>query len=786
MCARVCELDTTGVQSKIRTTPNCRSPCSFGQICVIDSKMSSDTGDDALSPSGRSQPDECWDVCVDNWAEFCKEEKGELPKFQTLRRRELAAAKLRMLIQKLDDEFNRAVLQLGEEDMEGYITAGGEDAWTGFLATARHVLRNLLQGRLGKKLQKNGAKDDKLTNATARVQHMERSKVMVSIFNKIVRSHDAQLRGAVLTLSKQQMDRIVRDNHEKFSGIHKQKDQGKGIEPDGKAATKPLDHAFVTSRVKSAAKSRQAVSLLNQIVSERDSLLKDAIQGMERKEKAKLTNKNNDFLKFEAQRAKQREEFRQTKKTKIVAEHPHATKRVLHQEARAKTTLEQLEETGQKRSKALKTSVKRIPKPQRDSFVRKVNGVTKDIIFCTEKALSVPAPRKPQKKNLDTTRYARAAVMNLSRRVKADVQSAIQVKDDELEKMVATMGEEELRVLVDVGPTGMEDINLWKRDRRKLSWRRLSAFGVVRNDPLLYRQWKQQQHQKVASHAEGTKTDSDEYGEMLGTTCATDVRRRQPWSTDLHYTHKGRTQQMDSTTKSNEEGNKEEKDVLPSDEGTARSGRIPRKCVHTAPSSRTSARRTTSSRPASAPLGAVARIATRPPNQSETARTPSLARLARVFYQSSVASMPCESALEYPAQTAQAPPENVHLEEIDGLETHGHEARNVGSHTEKKIIVQGRETEDNSYGKHKKSDLGGAEKRMESVRLLWAVSQLSADAVTKKVMHGYSERQRAREPNRTRWKTPSRRPQPPGGRCNASVASRRKKHGSCSGRSCVG
>lgn len=54
----------------------------------------------------------------------------------------------------------------------------------------------------------------------------------------------------------------------------------------------------MTSRVKSAAKSRQAVSLLNQIVSERDSLLKDAIQGMERKEKAKLTNKNNDFLKF--------------------------------------------------------------------------------------------------------------------------------------------------------------------------------------------------------------------------------------------------------------------------------------------------------------------------------------------------------------------------------------------------------------------------------------------------------------------------------------------------------
>lgn len=30
--------------------------------------------------------------------------------------------------------------QLGEEDMEGYIEGGGEDAWTGFLSTARFVL----------------------------------------------------------------------------------------------------------------------------------------------------------------------------------------------------------------------------------------------------------------------------------------------------------------------------------------------------------------------------------------------------------------------------------------------------------------------------------------------------------------------------------------------------------------------------------------------------------------------------------------------------------------------
>lgn len=35
--------------------------------------------DDELSRSGSSQLEEFWD-CIDNWTEFCKEEKGELPK----------------------------------------------------------------------------------------------------------------------------------------------------------------------------------------------------------------------------------------------------------------------------------------------------------------------------------------------------------------------------------------------------------------------------------------------------------------------------------------------------------------------------------------------------------------------------------------------------------------------------------------------------------------------------------------------------------------------------------
>lgn len=377
----------------------------------------------------------------------------------------------------------------------------------------------------------------------------------------------------------------------------------------------------------------------------------------------------------------------------------------------------------------------------------------------------------------------------MSRRVKTDVQSAIQIKDEELEKMVATMDEEELRTLADFGPTGMEDINLWKRDRRKRSWRRLSAFGMVRDDPLLYHQWKQQRHHRMKVRAEGGNVESPGHGELLGTTCT--AGRRPPWSTDLHYTHRYRSRRQQASRKTlggQHEGDEEEKHpqqhnthtaeyLLLSDtgcttsEGTRSAGRVRRKCVHTAPSSRKSVTVVSHARPASAPLGAGDRTTPWPPDHPNTARTPSLARLAQVFYQSSIAhtvsdSGECSSQRRHPECPAQGTqeltcrPESCQDEEGKGRRT---------------VIVtpaQGDEVETRHRGIRKsknKPDLGGAEKRMESVRLLWAVSQLSADAVTKKIMHGYSERQRAREPNRPQWPTRSGRAQPSRSRRSAKT-----------------
>ena len=368
--------------------------------------------------------------------------------------------------------------------------------------------------------------------------------------------------------------------------------------------------------------------------------------------------------------------------------------------------------------------------------------------------------------------------MGLSRRVKADVQRAIDSKDKELEKLVATMGEEELRVLADTGPTGMEDINLWKRDRRKRSWRRLSAFGMVRNDPQLYRRWKQQRHQQRASQSEGREHESKGQGELLGTTCATDIARRRPWSTDLHYTHRRRAQQKQITaTVEGDHGLASTKGARIT-QGTASSGHVSRKCVHTAPSSRNSPERATPSRPASAPLGPTDIV------RSEATRTPRLANLARVFYQSSVASttsMPSEpssnrryadqtAAIGCPAQASVGEyPGKEHSEGGSGPEIHERGAEDTSPE---------RGTDDAFEGNPKSSDLDGAEKRMESVRLLWAVSQMSADAVTKKIMHGYSERQRAREPNR--------RPQPPARHCKAAIAGHRKRENISAGRRFVG
>lgn len=93
--------------------------------------------------------------------------------------------------------------------------------------------------------------------------------------------------------------------------------------------------------------------------------------------------------------------------------------------------------------------------------------------------------------------------MVLRRKVMKDVKNAIQEKDLELKDFVGHMDEQQMeRTLTDCVPSGVDDLTLWKRDRQKRPWRRLSAFGLVRDDPALYRRWKQQRCDVVANSIE--------------------------------------------------------------------------------------------------------------------------------------------------------------------------------------------------------------------------------------------------------------------------------------------
>lgn len=367
--------------------------------------------------------------------------------------------------------------------------------------------------------------------------------------------------------------------------------------------------------------------------------------------------------------------------------------------------------------------------------------------------------------------------MVLRRRVQQDVKNTIQAKDDELDDCVAKMGDEELdRTLVACVPSGMDDLNLWKRDRRKRSWRRLSAFGIVRDDPSLYCKWKdQRQQQQVAEKGEGGEKE-----DMLGTTCSTDAARRQPWSTDLHYVHRCGVRQKRPQT--SEGGTHPTKEILSESKEnrskrTASSGILYRSSIGT--KARIEKRENARARPASAPLGGTSgRVAIRPAESPEMTRSPGLARLARVFYQSSVtsiASVP-ETCLhqssvfqgqelrdesgaegERPARTPSVIPETGG-NKVDGKRENiqvvnsGVHGRLMGAGAIATTVKEEsfQETLDTQ------PELSGAGRRMEGARLLWAVSQLTAEAVTKKIMHGYSERERAREPNRRRMKSMQR------------------------------
>ncbi|CAM9891377.1 unnamed protein product, partial [Choristocarpus tenellus] len=88
------------------------------------------------------------------------------------------------------------------------------------------------------------------------------------------------------------------------------------------------NHEFATPRVKSAAKSRDAISVLNSVVDTKDRILKEAICSLDPKQRNRLIVGRNDFVKFEELRKKQRETFAGMRLGINAADHKFATERV--------------------------------------------------------------------------------------------------------------------------------------------------------------------------------------------------------------------------------------------------------------------------------------------------------------------------------------------------------------------------------------------------------------------------------------------------------------------------
>lgn len=293
--------------------------------------------------------------------------------------------------------------------------------------------------------------------------------------------------------------------------------------------------------------------------------------------------------------------------------------------------------------------------------------------------------------------------------------------------------------LADCVPDSTDDLKLWKKDRKKHSWRRLSVFGTMRDDLSRYRQWKDRGRQTQNKH-------DDKH--LFCEACSRDVDRRRPWSTDTHYTHQGlpshkASARLSTSRKHPASGvlHSTRRYYSASDIKPPQSARRTRQPPN---------RRMAGTRPVSAPpLSDGANLECSVPT---TRRRPDLAQLARVFYRSSIASETSEPEApgrELKSARAAAcsvrrptPPRSPEQGVSTILDVED-------KFTQRLELRRGTEPARFTLPSASCRNLLQFES-LEDAHLRLTASQMSACAVTRRVLHGYSERQRARDPSRRR------------------------------------
>jgi hypothetical protein len=160
---------------------------------------------------GDSDTDE---LDLDNFDELWNHDEDELVKVTRHDQGNVARAKLRKLVKRIDRQIATGVQEMQQRDLQT-LDADAEDITSGYLATARRRARRV-KGVLVGAIVVHGQED---INGTDRAQNMKRARAALDKLLTLVRSKDDQLWNAITGLEPVQRQSLERRKKDKYSQV---------------------------------------------------------------------------------------------------------------------------------------------------------------------------------------------------------------------------------------------------------------------------------------------------------------------------------------------------------------------------------------------------------------------------------------------------------------------------------------------------------------------------------------------------------------------------------------
>jgi hypothetical protein len=169
-----------------------------------------------IEGDGNSDEDEDSDaeLDLDNFDELWNHDADELVKVTRHDQGDVARAKLRRLVMRIDRQIETGVQELQQKDFQA-LDADAEDITSGYLATARRRARRV-KGVLVGAIVVHGQED---VNGTDRAQNMKRARAALDKLLTLVRSKDEQLWNAITGLEPVQRRSLETRKKDKYSQV---------------------------------------------------------------------------------------------------------------------------------------------------------------------------------------------------------------------------------------------------------------------------------------------------------------------------------------------------------------------------------------------------------------------------------------------------------------------------------------------------------------------------------------------------------------------------------------